>query len=123
MSLHNLDGVSVLMSVKIDSRERLRNLQLVLDYYRAFFTGLEIILVEQDQQSRVPPALVSGQDVRHYYLRSDDVHWKTRNYNYAARMSSGEFLLMADCDIFMQPDAMVEAYARLEKWQPLCTGF
>ncbi|KAA3622147.1 MAG: hypothetical protein DWQ08_13190 [Proteobacteria bacterium] len=115
MKRQRLSGVSILMSVKIDSRERLRNLRLMLDYYESFYEDYELVVVEQDNESRIPCEIVDRPQVRHHFIASDDVHWKTRNHNVAARLSRGEFLLMSDCDIFVHPEAMTQALRRVRE--------
>ncbi len=105
--------MSILLSIRIDSPERLRNLHLVLDYYETFFVDYDVVIVEQDLERRVPARATKAANVHYHFIRSGDVHWKTRNFNYAARMAAGEWLLMADCDVFMHPAAMALAYRRV----------
>lgn len=112
MNKLDLSDVSILVSVKIDSPERYRNLGLFLDYYECFFSGYEIIIIEQDETTKIADLVSRSPNVDHHFVRSRDVHWKTRNHNYAARLSNRDFLLMADCDVFPHPQALREGHER-----------
>lgn len=109
----DLSDVSILVSVKIDSPQRHRNLGFLLDYYECFFSGYQIIVVEQDESTKIADLVSRNPNVEHHLIRSRDVHWKTRNHNHGARLSNRDLLLMADCDVFPHPQAVIEGCERV----------
>ncbi len=94
-SLIDLSLLSVGISVKVDSSDRLRNLSLVVRYFRTFFSNIELIIVEQDAEGG-RCAHLAGDGVKHYLLRTADCHFKSRNLNLAASLSTRPYLKMCD---------------------------
>jgi hypothetical protein len=110
----DLSKLSVGFSVKIDSPDRLRNLSLVLRYFQTFFHGYEIIIIEQAHDEGQCHTL-AGPGIRHVLLKTADCHYKTRNLNVAASLSTRPYLMMCDADTFVPPDALKDAVGRLDE--------
>jgi Predicted glycosyltransferases len=109
----DLSKLSITFSVKIDSPDRLRNLALVLRFFKTFFTNLEIIIVEQSDGE--PQCLqFAGPGIKHFLLRTEDCHYKTRNLNLAASISSRPYVMMCDADCFVPPQCLEDAIERLD---------
>ncbi|GAA0310333.1 galactosyltransferase-related protein [Rhodovulum strictum] len=108
----DLSGVSVIVSVKPDTPERLANLARLRDYYATMTRGAELVVVEQG--ARPVLDLPPGDDLRVLFRRDDGGHWKTRNMNLGAAVSARPRLLMSDCDFIPHPAALAGALARLD---------
>lgn len=104
-----MQDVSVVVSLKTDTPERLRNLRLVADFYARMAVGAEVIAVEQG----AVPAGAGVPGVRHVFLGDDGCHWKTRNLNLGALLSARPLLVFTDCDALPHPEALARGLARL----------
>jgi len=110
----DLSETTAIVSAKIDSRDRLRNMALLLKYFEAFYTGYEIIIVEQDSQSRLEQLLSHRQGVFHYFIENDACHTKSKNLNLAASLSGRRYLLVWDVDCFVPPTSLVSALTQAD---------
>jgi len=109
---YDLYDLSVIISLKIDSKDRLRNLKVLLNFINHSFINKEIIIIEQDTQSRIPKYLLKDKEIQHYFLKSSDCHYKTRNLNYGISFSIRKYIMMCDADILVVPESI---YHGLEK--------
>ncbi len=109
MKQRALADVTVVVSVKADSSVRLENLDRLRSFYAALAEGLDILLVVQPPT----PSLESMDGLRVHRLADDGLHWKTRNMNVGASLSSRPWLLMSDADVVPHPDALAEGVAML----------
>lgn len=113
--LVDLQSVTAIVSVKIDSQDRLRNMRLFLNYFQSFFRNFEIIVVEQDTQSRLEDLFRGARGVFHYFRESATAHSKPANLNLAASLSDRPYLLLCDVDCFVPPSGLVDGLALIQK--------
>ncbi len=104
-----MPDVSVIVSLKADSEDRLRNLRLVADCYTRIAEGAEMIVVEQG----MVPAVAGLPGVRHVFVGDDGCHWKTRNLNMDALLSGCPLLVFTDCAALPHPEALIHGLVRL----------
>ena len=109
MTRLDLTDVTIVISVKPESDERLANLARLHEYYRTMAKGAEVLVVEQSTCSRIEPR--PGLSV--HGVADDGLHWKTRNMNLGAALSSRRNLLMSDCDTVPHPVALEKGLAFL----------
>lgn len=106
-----LPDLSVVIPVRIDGPDRLRNLTLVLGYLRRIATGLEIVVVEDDVTSQLGGRL--GDGVRHYFRPGGPAFLKTHSMNFGAAIATRSFIAIYDCDMIVKPGALRAAYCAL----------
>lgn len=104
--------LSIVLSVAVDSEDRVENLRLLLEFFDAACRGALLIVVEQADEP-VLGHLCDRPGVIHHPLHDGGVHWKTRNLNRGAAISTREFLLFVDCDVAPTVDAIATGLARL----------
>lgn len=108
MSLIDLTDVTVVCSVRLESRDRELNAQLFMRYFDTFSRGAEFVFVEQDDVSKLT-ALVGHRDDAHVKLiRDSGCHHKTRNLNVASKLASRPILFCCDLDMFAHPRALAQ---------------
>ncbi|MBV6644206.1 MAG: hypothetical protein KI790_02080 [Cyclobacteriaceae bacterium] len=95
--------LSIHFSIKIDSNDRLFNLELVLKLLEFHCFGYEVIIVEQGEESLLPDHLLDQDFIRHVFIQSDEVHYKTRNLNLASNLTTRPLIMMCDCDVVVHP--------------------
>lgn len=93
----------------VDSPSRLINLRRFLAFFDHFAREADIVVVEQGSVPELSDLLSQSASVQHLFIESKDCHWKTRNLNRGAQLSSRPNLLMADCDIVPHPEAVRES--------------
>jgi len=111
-NLYDLAGVSLICSVKVDSDDRIRNLKLICKLLESCFINWEMIVVEQGPEQKLTPHL-NLTAVRHYFIETDDAHYKTRNLNLAAALSNRAYLMIIDADVLVKPEAVIDGLKRL----------
>ena len=104
--------LAIVLSLRVDSQERVRNLSCVLDYYENFTSEAEIVIVEQGSTGTVSGDASNG--IVTLRLEDDGVHWQTRNLNFGARYTERKYVLFTDADMFPHPDALKEGLKRLD---------
>lgn len=104
MTRLDLSDVSVVVSLKADSAERMANLARLMDFYDAVGNGTQVIVVAQPPLPDVPDRA----GMRLHVVADDGVHWKTRNMNLGASLSARPMLLMSDADTVPNPSALAE---------------
>lgn len=107
----DLSNVAVILSVKVDTQDRLANVERLASFYAHYGQGVEIIVVEQGGSAQINPDIGRGLDP--IFVYDTGCHWKTRNMNLGARLSARNILLMSDCDTIPHPDALAEGLARI----------
>lgn len=109
-------NVSAVVSVRIDSPKRLKNLATWCAYLRALARDIELVVVEQDAKSRLGAVLAKDGTIRHLLIPSGDSHWKTRNLNMGAKIASRPVLMLIDCDVLLPAAAMRDAVDQAERY-------
>ncbi len=103
----DMSDVTVVISIKVDCDARLDNLARLESYYATATENAEILVVEQGAVCRVD----GRPSVMTHFIQDDGLHWKTRNMNLGATLSSRSILLMSDCDTIPHPSALAEGQA------------
>jgi hypothetical protein len=72
-----------------------------------------MIVVEQGSVQQVADRL-NAPGARHYYIETDDAHYKTSNLNLGAALSDRKYLMIIDADVLVKPAAIIAGLARLD---------
>ena len=111
MTRIDLSDTAIVISVKVDSEDRLVNLERLRNFYTHFGDRAEIRVVEQG----ILPSLTSEPESRFqaHFLQDGGLNWKTRNMNFGAKHSRREIFLMSDCDTVPHPEALAAGLAQI----------
>lgn len=93
--------------------ERLINLLRVLDWLQPF-SGIEIIVVEQDNNSKL-----EYRDLRckHIFTKSDMPYNRSWAFNVGLKEASTNSIVFGDSDIIMEPNKMIAAIQELKNYE------
>ncbi len=94
--------------------DRIHNLRRVLDWVSGF-AGVEVIIVEQDDQPRLDSFTLKG--VKHIFTKSDQLFNKAWSFNVGLRYASTDVIVFGDCDLIMDPQKMIESLKMLEYYE------
>ncbi len=92
--------------------DRLLNLRRILEWLSPFM-GLDIILVEQDKESKIAELNLR---LKHIFLKSDAPFNKSWAYNVGMKYAKTPIVIFGDADIIMHPSALIEAVNHLNSY-------
>ncbi|KAA3621302.1 MAG: glycosyltransferase family 2 protein [Proteobacteria bacterium] len=110
-----LPDLSVVVTIRIDSPDRVRNLTLILGFLSRFFEDIEIVVVEQADEPGVKDLVSAIPGSVYVYFRDPTCFYKSRNLNHGASISTRKFILILDADVFLAPRALVVAHDKLRR--------
>jgi hypothetical protein len=104
MSKTDLTDVSFLIALKIDSKDRIDNLDITIEYLQHHF-DTEIIISEQSKKS-----LIKGRyNCKHIFTEVDEFFNRQRGVNIAASQSTKPIIAHYDADVILTPQQIVKA--------------
>lgn len=104
----DLSDTTFMIPVKIESEDRVNNLNIVATYLREQF-DTQIIIAEQGDRQIVPQILSKSLfDLYVYYKNNFHFH-KTKLINTMVKFSNTPYVIMHDSDVLMEPDQYLEA--------------
>lgn len=100
---------SFIISYRESDEERSTNLKMLLDYlYWLMDNDSEIILVEQDSESKVIKWIddvKSNKHIKHIFIKNTGIFNKGWGYNIGAKMADSNRLIFNDADMFLKLDS------------------
>lgn len=107
----DLSDVRVLIPLRIDSYDRLRNVELVIKFILKNFKTV-ISVLEVDNEPRLPNELKAMIDYKFLYSDSPVFH-RTKANNILIRNCNSEFGIIYDSDVIINPVQILEAIESL----------
>jgi predicted glycosyltransferase involved in capsule biosynthesis len=94
------------------SYNRFNNLKRTLDWVNSF-SGVELILVEQDTHSKIKHL-----DLRckHIFIKSNNLFNKSWAFNVGLRHSTSNIIVFGDADIIMNPNDFISGISALKEY-------
>jgi glycosyltransferase involved in cell wall biosynthesis len=109
----NFKNVTYIIPIRIDTQERLKNLDFCVKYLQNNF-DTNILIIENDTESRIHKRY---EGVRHilYIGKTNDFH-RTKLLNYAVKVSKTDYFCNMDCDVFIEKDCHIKAIEMLANY-------
>jgi len=95
------------------SPERLNNLKTVLEWINGF-TGVEVIVVEQDKHSKIREFNLK---CKHIFLKSKMPFNKSWGFNVGMKYSNSNVIIFGDSDLVMAPEKFIESINLLSQYE------
>lgn len=105
----NLKDVTFLIPVRIDSEERQKNLNMVLEFIKTNF-DTTIVVLEADNEEQVTSLLI---DKKIFLEDYDFVFHRTKFLNQMTRMCKTPYIAVWDTDVIIESVQIIEAVANL----------
>lgn len=102
----NLD---IIISIKIDSNDRLNNLDITMEYIKTYF-DCNVILVEQNNI----PIINNRYDCNYIFEKTDQFFNRQRGLNIGVKHSSSNVIAHYDADILLNPIQLITAVRLIE---------
>lgn len=109
-----LDQVSFLLPIRIDSDERLENLQLVTSYLYHYF-DTEVIVMEADVTNKVDAEKLSPNVVYHFVEDCNPLFRRTHYNNKMIALSKTPYICLYDTDVILSTNNIVKAVEALRQ--------
>lgn len=93
--------------------ERLNNLKRTLEWINAF-SGAEIIIVEQDKNSKLKDIKLPG---RHIFLKSNMPFNKSWGFNVGLKYANSNVIIFGDSDLIMDPQEFIKSVKMLDQYE------
>lgn len=101
-----------MIHVRVDIPERLRNLQLVMDYYYNQCINVQFIVINDDKhpdEQLRPLASKYGATSTFSFLKNDGIYRRTLSFNRAFKQTNRPIVIAGDTDIIIHPSHIQEA--------------
>ncbi|WP_029276678.1 galactosyltransferase-related protein [Pedobacter borealis] len=100
--IYNALDTTLIIPIRIDSEDRLRNLETIIKYVNKYFK-IKIIVLEADVTRKVPPNILA-QNVRYIFIQDSDNLFHRQVYNnYMAKIADTPIIVKYDCDVVLPP--------------------
>ncbi len=99
----NMDDLSILMAVTIDSTDRTKNLDIVIKYIEHYFDTNIII----SEQSEIPILEGKYSNCEYTHTNSAEFFNRQRTLNFAARKATTPYICHYDADILLKPEQFI----------------
>lgn len=106
----DLTDTSLLIALKIDSQDRIDNLDIAISYIKHHF-NTEIIISEQGPE----PVLKNRYECTYVYTKVDEFFNRQKGVNIAARHSNNPIIVHYDADILVTPKQLAESIDPIRK--------
>jgi len=118
MIKYSIADLSIVISLKIDSKDRINNLIYLLHFYDSYFKDLEIVIIEQGIKPKLYRNLKNiepDNEIILQFIEDGGPHYKTRNLNLATSMAQRQIVMQCDCDVFIPPQVLLKAVRQMKK--------
>jgi hypothetical protein len=109
-----LGDTAFVVPVRIDSPDRLRNLDLVLTWLGRNFEGHQTLVLEHGRAAEAE-STAREHGAEHVFLRSDGCFHKSRVFNLGLALADRAFVLLYDCDVLVPAPAIERAIETLRR--------
>ncbi len=109
MSKIDLKDVEFHIPVRIDSQDRIENLELIINYLQVRF-DTNIVVTENSQQSILSNLPFIKNVVKYYWqFEESDIFHRTKILNFMAKQSDKPIIVNYDCDVLLNVQNYVDA--------------
>lgn len=114
--------LSIVIPVRIDSPERLANLQAIVRFL-VYYTEGPIILLEADAKSNVKGLIESCRVQLIFREDTDPIFHRTKYINELLHMAQTQFVGVWDTDVVLDPDCILDALHIMNQGHIMCLPY
>jgi predicted glycosyltransferase involved in capsule biosynthesis len=106
--VYDLKGITFCFHVRIDTEERLRNIQIITNYYRKHCSNFQFIFFEDAQKPTLLNHINLTDNDKYIFVCNNSEWIKARGFNTGARLSDNNILVFHDIDVILHPEQLLE---------------
>jgi len=111
----DLSDLTFLFHVRLDTEERIKNIQTVVNFYRKHCINFKMIFIEDDKQERLSKYITFLKDDTHKFFKNDEIWNKCRSFNRGIALTKTKYIAFHDLDAILHPSQFSEAIKELQK--------
>ena len=114
---YDFKDLAFIIHFRVDVPERLRNLELVLEYYYNTCKNLEFIIVNDDSkpESKLKEIHNKYKNIKILFLKNNSFHNKSLAFNSAYKETSRKIIIAHDTDVIIDPKFILEGADKILK--------
>lgn len=112
---NDLQGLTFLFHVRIDTEERAKNLKIVTDYYKKNCTNYKNIFIEDDKIQQLPDIIELTENDTYVFTKSEEAWNKCAAFNKGIVLAKSEIIAFHDLDAIIPLDQINEAITLLQQ--------
>jgi len=113
--------ISFIVHYRKDTEERVKNLHIVYDYYKAIYPNSEFIFVEDDSQKTIHK-IIKKED-KYIFHKNDGVYNKCLSYNKGLKEATSDVVCFLDIDCLVSIDSLTKGVTLSSKKDIICIGY
>ena len=111
---HDLQGLTFLFHVRLDTHERAQNVKIITNYYRAHATNYKCIFIEDDKEQKLPCVLDLTENDTYIYTKNTDQWNKCAAFNKGIILAKSEILAFHDLDAILPLNQIIDSINQLK---------
>jgi len=112
-----ISDISYIICYREASDERRQALQFVLHRIRQYFPEIEILIVEQDAESKLE--LDEQLNIQHLFVQNEGLFNRSWAFNCAARHTTKNIFVFADADIFLEKEGYFQCFEATREFEAI----
>jgi len=110
-----MEDLTFIIPIRVDTQDRIDNCMTILRFLQRHFPQSEVLLMEQDAESRTDRVIEAFPSVRRDFVCNPDRFSKSVAVNTGIALATRGLICMCDTDILLHPDAIRRAATLLRK--------
>lgn len=110
-----MKDLTFIIPIRVDTEDRIENCLTILRFLQQHFPQSEVLLMEQDAESRTDRIVEAFPSVKRDFVRNPDRFSKSVAVNTGIALATRALICMCDTDILLHPDAIRRAAEMLRK--------
>jgi predicted glycosyltransferase involved in capsule biosynthesis len=106
---HDLQSLTFLFHVRIDTEERAKNLKIITDYYKKNCINFKNIFIEDDKHQQVPNIIELTENDTYVFSKSEEAWNKCLSFNKGIVLAKSEILAFHDLDAILPIEQILES--------------
>ena len=111
----DLSDLTFLFHVRLDTDERVKNIQTVVNFYRKHCFNFKMVFIEDDKQECLSKHITFTNSDTHKFFKNDEIWNKCLSFNRGIALVETKYIAFHDLDAILHPTQFVESIQELQK--------
>lgn len=114
--------ISFIIHLRKDSEERVKNINIILPYFRSIAPDCEFVIVEDDDLQYFN-YLSKDNDIIYHHYKNSDMYNKCKGYNIGLSLCTKEIVCFLDIDCLISKENLLKSLETLQQADGICIGY